>query len=154
MRLSAKPIITWNGVNSYVFGNQWIISQGDSVTLYFQIFDSDQATHGSSQSSGVFTGVTSLGNTAGLRYLIGIGPSNQPCQVTVTFPSIDDTKVLNLIATQADPNDSSIWQINLTSNMTVSGGNVQFTIEEGNKTRRFSVINMINVEYPTSNGMC
>lgn len=154
MRFSAKPIITWNGVNSYVFGNQWVVNQGDPLTLYFQVFDADQATQGSSQGSAVFTGITPLGSTAGLRYLVGVGSSNQPYQVSVTFPSIDDSKVLTLIATQADLNDSSIWQVTLTPSMVISGGNVQFSIQEGNKTRRFNVINMINVEYPTSNGMC
>ena len=154
MRLSAKPIVTWNGVNSYVFGNQWIINQGDPNTLYFQIFDADQATQGSSQTSPLFTGITSVGISAGLRYLVGIGGSNQPYQVSVTFPSIDDSKVLTLVATQADPNDSSIWKVSLTSDMSVSGGNLQFAVQEGSNIRRFSVVNMLNVQFPSSNGMC
>ena len=154
MRLSAKPIIVWNSVNSYVFGNQWVINQGDPNTLYFQIFDADQSTQGSSQTSNIFSGITALGSTAGLRYLVGIGSSNQPYEVSVTFPSIDDSKVLTLNATQADPNDSSIWKITITPSMTISGGNVEFSITENNNIRRFNVINMINILYPTSNGMC
>jgi hypothetical protein len=157
MNLSAKPIITWGGVNSYVFGNQWIINNGNTQALYFQILDTDQAIinyNSSNFFAGPFTGITAVGSTAGLRYLVGIGSQNQPYQVQVTFPSIDPNQQLTVTAIQADPNDSSIWYVNLAPSMLVGGGNVQFTIYQGNNIMRFSVIDILDVLFPTTNGMC
>src|SRR5579871_855890 len=111
MLLSAKAIINWCNVNLYTLGNNWTINAGDPITLYFQIVDTSQAINGNNQGFGIFSGITPVGTTAGLRYLVGIGSSNQPYGVTVTFPSIDQTKVLSYTAVQADANDSSIWKV-------------------------------------------
>lgn len=154
MRLSAKPIISWCNVNMYAFGNQWIVRAGDPLTLYFQIVDQDQAISGNGQGFGIFSGITPVGTTAGLRYLLGIGSANQPYGITVNFPSIDSTKVLAYTAVQADPNDSSIWKVTLPASQIPAGGNVQFAIQEGSSIRRFSVMNMIAVEDPTNDGSC
>ena len=153
MRLSAKPILAFNSVNNYSFGNQWIIRAGDPNTLYFQILDIDQAIQGNNQGFGIFSGITPVGTTAGLRYLVGIGGSNQPYSVSVTFPSIDNSKVLTLVAVQADANDSSIWKVSIPSNKTPAGGNVQFSVTEGSNVRTFSVLNILDVEY-LNNGSC
>lgn len=154
MRLSAKPVITFNNINSYVFGNQWIVRAGDPNTLYFQVLDIDQAISGNNQGFGIFSGITPVGTTAGLRYLLGIGSSNQPYGITVTFPSIDGTKQIEVAAVQVDANDSSIWKVSLASIQTPGGGNVQFAIQEGSTIRRFSVMNMLGIEFPSSNGSC
>lgn len=154
MRLSAKPIINFCDVNNYSFGNQWIIRAGDPNTLYFQILDIDQAIQGNNQGFGIFTGITPVGTVAGLRYLLGIGVANQPYGIVVTFPSIDNTKIIAINAVQADPNDSSIWKVSLSSIQTPLAGNVQFAIQEGGKIRRFSVVNMLDVEYPLNEGSC
>lgn len=153
MRLIAKPIINWCDVNMFTYGNQWIVRSGDPLTLYFQIIDADQAIQGNNQGIGIFTGITPVGTTAGMRYLVGLGSSNQPYTVKVTFPSIDSSQSLTLIATQADANDSSIWKVSIPSNQFVSGGNVQFAIFEGSSVRRFSVQNIIAVEF-LDNGSC
>lgn len=153
MRLSAKPIITFGNINNYSFGNQWIVRAGDPNTLYFQILDIDQAISGNNQGFGIFSGITPVGTTAGLRYLVGIGGSNQPFGVTVTFMSIDNTKSIEVQAVQVDPNDSSIWKVSLASIQTPGGGNVQFAVQEGSAIRRFSVTNMLGVEFP-NNGSC
>jgi hypothetical protein len=154
MNLTAKPIITFNNVNSYVFGNQWIINNGNTQTLYFQLVDMDQAIQGNSNFIGIFTGIPPVGTTAGLRYLLGVGSQNQPYQVQVTFPSIDNNQRLTVTATQADVNDSSIWYVTLAPNMIVGGGNVQFTIYQGSSIMRFSTLDILNVIFPLSNGMC
>jgi len=154
MRLSAKPIINYCDVNNYVFGNQWTIRSGDPNTLYFQILDIDKAVGGNNQGFGLFSGITAVGTTAGLRYLLGVGVANQPYGIQVTFPSIDDTQLLTAIAVQADPNDSSIWKVSISSSQMVGGGNVQFALQEGTATRRFSVLNMLGLEFPQSNGSC
>jgi len=154
MRLSAKPIITWGDVNNYDFGNQWIVNSGDPLTLYFQLVDVDQAIQGNGQGFGIFSGITPLGTTAGLRYMVGVGSSNNPYTVKVTFPSLDNSQQITLTATQSDPNDSSIWQVSVPANQAIGGGNVQFAVYEGNNVRRFSVLNMLDVMFPNSNGMC
>lgn len=154
MRLQAKPIITWNNVNSYVFGNQWIVNSGDPLKLYFQLIDIDQAIQGNNQGIGIFSGITPVGTTAGLRYLAGIGSQNQPYQVKVTFSSIDQNNQLTLTATQADAADNSIWYVTIQPNMIVAGGNVQFSVYEGNNIRRFNVLNLLSVQYPNGDGMC
>lgn len=154
MRLSAKPIINWANVNDYTFGDQWTVRAGDPNTLYFQILDIDKAVQGNGQGFGIFSGTSPVGTTAGLRYLLGVGVSNQPFGIMVTFPSIDDSKAITVAAQQADPNDSSIWKVALAPSQTPGGGNVQFAIQEGTTIRRFSVTNMIGVEDPTNNGSC
>lgn len=153
-RLSAKPIITFGNINNYSFGNQWIIRAGDPNTLYFQLLDIDQAINGNGQGQGIFSGITPVGTSAGLRYLVGIGSSNQPYGVKVTFPSIDNTAQIEVSATQVDPNDSSIWKVSLASTQIPSGGNVQFAVQEGSSIRRFSVMNVLGVEFPSDNGSC
>ena len=54
-RLSARPIVNFQNVNSFKYANQWTVSAGNSNTLYFQLVDLDQC---------------------GLRYLAGIGSGN------------------------------------------------------------------------------
>lgn len=132
MRLSASPIINFCDINDFTFGNQWIVRDGDPITLYFQLIDLDQNN---------------------LRYLPGIGVSNQPYSVQVTFPSIDDTKVVTATAIQVDPADNSIWKIVLGPSQQVNTGNVQFAVFEGSSIRRFNVMNMLNVEF-LNNGSC
>jgi hypothetical protein len=155
MRLSAKPIISYCNVNNYSFGNQWIVRAGDPNTLYFQILDIDQAVNVNNTSNfGVFTGITPVNPSAGLRYMLGIGSQNQPYGITVTFPSLDNSKTIVATAVQADANDSSIWKVSLSSLQSPGGGNVQFAIMEGSVVRRFSVMNMIGVDDPTNDGSC
>lgn len=131
MRLSVKSIVSFANINQFSFGNQWTIRAGDPNTLYFQIVDLDQN---------------------GLRYIPGIGGLNQPASIIVTFPSIDDTQVINVSATQ-DPNDGSIWSLPITSVQTPSSGNVLFAITEGANTRRFSCLSLLSVEI-LNNGAC
>jgi hypothetical protein len=128
MRLSAKAITTFNGINSFVLGTQWQIRAGEPNTLYFQLVDLDQAN---------------------LRYIPNAGAT-----MVVTFPSIDDSAVINVNASQVDAADGSLWSVNLTALQAPFSGNVVFALTEGSVTRRFSVLNAISVEYPTNNGSC
>jgi hypothetical protein len=153
MLLSAKAIINWCNVNMYTFGNNWTINAGDPITLYFQIIDTSQAINGNNQGFGVFSGITPVGTTAGLRYLVGIGSANQPYGVTVTFPSVDRTRVLSYTAVQADSNDSSLWKVTLPASAIPAGGNVKFAVQEGSNIRTFNVLNMLAV-LPQNNGCC
>jgi hypothetical protein len=160
MRIFAKAIVNYTDVNHFAYANQWIIRSGDQVTLYFQLVDLDQGS---------------------LRYMTGVGVSNQPVTVTVTFPSnaaalntfnndtnggfvpfgstlvfpvIDPAQVFVVTAALADPNDPSIWKIVLAPTQIPNSGNVQFSVIEGaNPPKKFFVTNMIDVE-PLDNGNC
>ena len=134
MRLYARPLLNYANVNNFSYGNQWIVRSGDPNTLYFQLVDLDQGS-------------------SGLRYLPGIGSQNQPANVSVTFPSIDDAQVITAQATQ-DPNDGSIWSVTLSPTQNINSGNVIFAIFEGSSIRRFSVLNLVSVEYPQNDGQC
>lgn len=130
IRLSARPIITWCDVNMFTTGNQWTIRSGDSNTLYFQLTDLNQDS---------------------LRYFTGIGTANMPTSLLVTFPSIDSTEVTQISA-QVDPNDPSIWSINVAPNQVLYGGSVKFALTQGANIRTFIVSNMLGVENTSSCG--
>lgn len=129
MRLSAQALINWANVNNFDKANQWTIRAQEKNTLYFQLLDLDK----------------------GLRYVAGVGTENQPTSVSVSFLSIDSTKVIVAIATQ-DPDDGSIWSVNLSSSQIPQGGNVKFSLTQGTTLRTFSVLNMLGVEYPGNEG--
>lgn len=133
MRLSAKVIKNYANINSFDYGNEWVIRAGEPNTLYFQLVDLDQD---------------------GLRYMSGAGVSNQPASVSVNFPSIDDDAVLDIAATLADAADGSIWKISLSDAQVPSSGNVVISVTEGAVTRKFGVLNMISVEHPGNDGSC
>lgn len=155
-RLSAQAIINYQNINSFVYANQWTISAGDNTTLYFQVINLDQGMGGPLTNLPFFRGgypLNSSVGTASLRYLVGIGTMNQPYSIAVTFPSIDDTKVITLNAFQADSNDSSVWAVTMPSVYTPNSGTVIFRVVQGNNISNFSVPNMISVEYP-GNGGC
>jgi hypothetical protein len=134
-RLSAKAIVNFQNINSYKYANQWIVSAGNTNTLYFQLVDLDSA----------------CSEECSLRYIAGVGTSNQPTGIRVTFPSVDCNQVIVLLATQ-DPNDGSIWSVTIPSVKTPQTGAVQFQIFEGNNIRSFTVQQMMVVNYQNSGG--
>lgn len=133
MRLSAELIVNFANINQFSHQEQWMIRAGEANTLYFQLVDLDQE---------------------GLRYLAGIGVSNQPYGVQVKFPSIDDAQEINAIAVQADSNDSSVWKVSLSASQTPMSGNVIVTVFEGSNTKTFKLMNGLSVEHPGSDGSC
>lgn len=128
-RLSAKPITNFQNINSFDYSSQWIVRAGDQTTLYFQIVNLD-----------------SCPSECPLRYILGIGTTNQPVQVRVTFPSIDCNTAFTLVA-QQDPDDGSIFSVVVPYTSQPGTGNVQFTVYQGNNINNFSVLQMMNVEY-------
>lgn len=181
MRLSARAIVNYANINQFSYGNQWVVRAGDSLELYFQIIDLDQAPEATIGNAIFQNQASLLSNEGGLRYLVGVGTANQPFSVqvifpsntaalntlvnasnqggypaanTLNFPNIDQEEVLAVNAVQADPNDSSIWKVSIPSGQIPNSGNVLFAITEGGKTRRFSAGNLISVEMPGNDGGC
>ena len=147
MRLSCDFIVNYANVNQFAFQDQWKIRAGDPVTLYFQLIDLDQPAAGCACDGGIFG--------TGLRYLAGVGlvPPAVP-NIIVSFPSIDNSKVIQLIATQASPLDSSIWAVTLAPTQVPGSGNVLFQVNEGTATRTFRKLNGMAVELAGSDGSC
>lgn len=131
-RLSAKPIVNYTTINSFSYANQWIVSASNTNTLYFQLINLDSGCSGECQ----------------LRYIPGVGTSNQPVGLRVTFPSIDCTQIITMFATQVAPTeDASIWSVSIPSTITPQTGAVQFQLFEGNNINSFRVEQMICVNY-------
>lgn len=122
MRLSAKPIKNYDSINSWQHTDNWTVRALDSNTLYFQLVDLDRD---------------------GLRYI----PTGSPATVSVVFPSIDDTLVLNITATQVSALDGSIFSLVLGAAEIPGSGAIQFKLVEGVISKFWSVQNMISVEY-------
>lgn len=133
MLLSARLIVNYANVNQFSYEDQWKIRAGDPNTLYFQLIDLDQEM---------------------LRYMAGIGDSNQPYSVLVSIPSIDNSKTVQLPAIQSDPNDASVWQIMINSSQIPNSGNVIFTVYQGTTTRSFKLTNALHVDFPGKDGSC
>lgn len=132
-RLSAKPIVNFQNINSFKYANQWIVSAGNANTLYFQLVDLDSA----------------CSPECALRYISGIGALNQPVGLRVTFPSIDCNSIISLLATQQSL-DGSIWSVTIPSILTPQTGNVMFQLFEGNNINNFVGLQLIVVNYQNS----
>lgn len=137
MRLSAKPIVNYGNINNFDYGNQWTIRAGDPNTLYFQLVDLDKTDNTLCK--------------APLRYMPQ--PTSPPATLNVIFPSIDDAVDLTVAASQVS-GDASLWKVDLTPSQVPGTGSVQFALTVDGAVRRFSVSQMMSVEYPDSDGSC
>lgn len=133
MRLSAILLTNFCDINMFSQEDQWRIRAYEPNTLYFELVDLDQCK---------------------LRYLPGIGTANQPYSVSVTFPSIDDSKILTIQAVQVSPADASVWAVTIQANQVPQSGNVGFSVTEGNVTRSFRLTNALAVEFVLQDGSC
>lgn len=156
-RLTSVPIINFCSINDFQETSQWTIRATDAQTLYFQLFDLDNVTTSSSPylplNGGFFNAaIPSMPQ----RYIAGVGTSNQPVVMTVTFPSLTVGKTLTFTAAQ-DPYDGSVFSIFLPGYTNVAlapaSGNVYFSLTQGTTTWTWTVTNMIAVEM-TNQGCC
>lgn len=111
MFLGGKMLKNVQNVNSWEVANEVKLREGNAATVYFQITDEEQASD--------------LMNGFGLRYMPASGST-----MNVTISSINSANVLNKIATQPFPQDSSIWQFNILSTDKVAQGNLMFSLTE------------------------
>jgi hypothetical protein len=96
MLLSARPLINVANVNTWSFADQIAFTQGDQVTIYFQLIDvlKDTSVQGF--------------KPAGRRYIPASGAT-----LSVTIPNIDTSKILTKVATNPYANDTSIWSFTI-----------------------------------------
>lgn len=155
MRLTSVPIINFSNINDFQETSQWIIRGSDSNTLYFQLYDLDNVNQSpyTPLNSGFFNAAI---QTYPQRYIAGVGVSNQPVAMTVTFPSLNAGNTLTFTATQ-DPNDGSVFSFYIPGYTNAgygpSSGNVVFTLTQGLHTSIWTVPNMLSVEMINS-GSC
>lgn len=155
MRLTSTPIINFSNINNFQTSSQWIIRASDPNTLYFQLFDLDNMSQPPyvPMNSGFFNAAI---QTSPQRFIAGVGSSNQPVSMTITFPSLDPTNILTFTAT-SDPNDASVWSFSLpgyaNTALGPASGNVMFSLTQGIKTWTWTVVNMLAVEM-TNQGSC
>lgn len=104
MLLSARPLRDVQSVNSFRYCNQLQFTEGDVLTVYFQLIDAglDLSTEGY--------------NPAGRRYMPAAG-----AVLTVTVDSINSAKKITRVATQPYAQDPSIWSLSILSTDTVRG---------------------------------
>lgn len=155
MRLTSTPIINFSTINDFQTTSQWTIRATDPNTLYFQLFDLDNVSVSpyAPLNSGFFNAAI---QSSPQRFIAGVGGSNQPFSMTVTFPSLDPRNALVYTAT-SDPNDASVWSISLpgytSAGTAPSSGNVVFSLTQGTKAVTWVVANMLAVEM-TNQGSC
>lgn len=156
MRLTSSPIINFSNINDFQLAvGQWTIRATDPNTLYYQLYDLDNVDTipYSAPYNGGFFGIN---QTTPQRYIAGVGTSNQPFSMTVTFPSLDPTRTLTYTATP-DPNDASVWSFSLPGYTNVgsapASGNVTFSLTQGVNTYTWTVQNMLATEQ-TNQGCC
>lgn len=150
-RLTAKALVNFQSINSFQYANQWIVRAGDTTTLYFQLVDLDQGAYNTVGALVFGAPIQSLSGNGGQRYVAGAGVGTTPVQLQVTFPSIDNSKTLKLVALQ-DSNDGSVFSVTVPATLTPAGGNVIFKLVEGTNAKSFSVLNLLAVEYPGADG--
>jgi hypothetical protein len=155
MRLTSQALINFANINDFQNASQWTIRATDPNTLYYQLFDLDNVSQPPyvPMNSGFFNAAI---QTSPQRFVAGVGSSNLPMSMTVTFPSLDPGRVLTFIATP-NPNDASVWSITLPgyTNVAVApaSGNVIFSLTQGINTWTWTVVNMLAVEM-TNQGCC
>lgn len=155
MRLTSHAIINFSNINDFQSSSQWTIRASDPNTLYFQLFDLDNVSQPPyvAMNSGFFNAAI---QTSPQRYIAGVGVSNEPVSMTVTFPSLNRGGTLVFTCTQ-DPNDGSVFSFDLpgytNAGMAPASGNVLFSLTQGAKTVTWVVQDMISVQM-TNSGSC
>jgi len=131
VKLSAKILKNVDSVNAFQYTENWVVRSengaGENTSLYFQLVDLDRDQ---------------------LRYIPATGDS-----LIVTFPSIDDAAVIQVIASFPYSEDRSIMKIDLLSTQLPSSGAVRFALTESGNTKKFAVQAAIQVEMINS-GSC
>ena len=105
MRLSAKPIVAYQNINSFRFATEWTIRDGEANTLYFQLIDLDQED---------------------LRYI----PIDDDFEVSMEFPALDAAAVITKVGVTPSQLDRSVVAVTLNASDAVSSGNVRIAVTE------------------------
>lgn len=135
MRISARMLKNVVDVNHWQHSNQAYIAEGQPNDFYIQIIDLDWSTKISPEQSAAFPQFP-------IRYI----SLADDIAVVASFLDIDSDEEFQVSATQAFPQDRSIWKFTLTSDQIPNAGNVRITVTEDAIEKSFIVQNAISVE--------
>jgi hypothetical protein len=128
VKLSARVLKNVDGLNAWAHTDQWTIREtdgvGESVSLYYQIVDLDRED---------------------IRHIPSALAAAQ-----VTFPNLDDDKVITLDASFPFADDRSIMKVDLSASQVPASGAVKFSLTDGGVTRTWSLQNAMRVEKTNS----
>lgn len=119
MKLSVKALINVDNLNAYKTVAQTEANEGQPNYLHFKLIDM---------------------NRDGIRYIPTSGSS-----LKVIFDSIDDSKVIEVIASNPFPDDRSIFKVALTSSQIPASGGIKFVLTEDGIQKSFYVSQLIIV---------
>lgn len=133
MLLSARWLLNVRSVNDFDYADKVEFSEGDPVTVYFQLIDASRDRDQGFKSSG-------------RRYVPTAGATLQ-----VTITNLDDAKAYVKSATQLYPTlDGSMWSITIATTDLVKGTpGIQLALTESAVTRRALLKGAVRV-YPVS----
>ena len=120
-RLGVKTLKNYINVNSFDESSEWVVRENEANTLYFRLIDLDNDS---------------------LRYI----SKATVLSVSVTFPSIDDDEEFTVVATNPDPDDKSIFSIDIADDQVPASGNFKVSVTEDGVTKQFSVLAGISVD--------
>ena len=118
MRLSAKPLKAFVGINTFSHSTEFVIRENEDNILYFQLFDLDKD----------------------LRYVAN------SASITVTFPAPNGTAALVKTASLVSSLDTSIYSVALSSSEKVFSGAIFFEVTESGVTKKFALNEALIVE--------
>lgn len=118
MRLSAKPLKAFVGINTFSYSTEFVIRESEDNILYFQLFDLDKD----------------------LRY-VAIS-----AEITVTFPAPNGTDALVKTASLVSSLDTSIYSVSLLSSEKAFSGAMFFEVSEGGSVKKFALNEALIVE--------
>jgi hypothetical protein len=127
VRLSIKPLKNFNNVNNFEQTTEWFVQAGTQKRLYFQLVDLDRDE---------------------LRYI----PTEDPVTLTIHFPAIIPTQVLNKTATKFSELDRSIWYVDILATDVIFSGSIRLTLNENGKISKFSALDVVMVEQQNQGG--
>lgn len=133
MRLSSKILKNVANINTWQYGNQATVQEGQANDIYIQLVDLDK-TPGIDKSSVL--------PECPLRYI----PQGSVIAVEATFPSIDDAAEIIVVGSQPFADDKSIWKISLSSTQLPKSGNFKLKLTEDGVDKYILVKNGVSVD--------
>ena len=123
MLLGAKLLKNNAILNDFKVLSQVVLKSGDPTTIYFQLVNREA-------------------ETKDLRYI----PSST-ATVTVTFPALDQAKIVTKTASKVFPTDDrSIWKVTLNASDKVFTGDIRISLVEGADTFNATIQQALQVE--------
>jgi len=126
MRLYAKILDNVSNVNHWNYANQAYIYEGQVNEMYIQLVDLSKNLH--------VAGSVSANSNIEMRYI-----PQGVTSVSIEFPSIDDSEVFSIAATQPFIDDKSIWKVTIPSNKMPQSGAFKLTLIESGASKSVMV---------------